>query len=68
MPDGGPPLPKDEIDTLKKWIEADAPAFGAEIKRPFVSPVKMLSAMLKDLEQANERELRGAPPGCLRQH
>jgi len=56
MPDGGPPLPKDEIETLKKWIEADAPAFGAEIKRPFVSPVDMLAAMLKDLEKALDRD------------
>ena len=56
MPDGGPPLPKAEVETLKKWIEADAPNFGAEIKRPFVSPTDMLSVMLKDLEQANDRD------------
>ena len=56
MPDGGPPLPKTEIETLKKWIESDAPAFGAEVKRPFVSPVDMLAVMLKDLEQANDRD------------
>ena len=56
MPPDGDKLPKSEIETLKKWIEADAPAFGAEIKRPFVSPVDMLSVMLKDLEKANDRD------------
>ena len=29
MPDGGPPLPKADIATLKQWIEANAPAFAA---------------------------------------
>ena len=56
MPDGGPPLPKDEVETLKKWIEADAPSFGVETKRAFVSPVDMLTVMLKDLEKANDRD------------
>ncbi len=56
MPPDGDKLPQDEIDTLKKWIEADAPAFGAETKREFVSPTDMLSAMLKDLEKANDRD------------
>ena len=56
MPPAGDKLTKAEIETLKKWIEADAPAFGAEIKRPFVSPTDMLSAMLKDLEKANDRD------------
>lgn len=56
MPDGGPPLPKDEQDTLKKWIDAGAPPFAAETKRVFIRPVEMLGLMLKDLEQANERD------------
>ncbi len=56
MPPDGDRLPKDEIETLRKWIEADAPAFGTEIKRQFVSPVDMLSAMLNDLEKATERD------------
>ena len=54
MPDGGPSLSDGEIDTLKKWIEADAPSFAAETRRVFITPVEMLSAMLKDLEKANE--------------
>ena len=56
MPDGGPPLPKEEIETLKKWIEADAPNFGAETKRAFISPVDLLTVMFKDLEKANDRD------------
>ena len=56
MPPDGDKLPPDEIDTLKKWIEADAPAFGADVKRVFVSPIDMLVAMLKDLEKANDRD------------
>ena len=56
MPPDGDKLPKDEIETLRKWIEADAPSFGAEAKRAFVSPVDMLAVMLKDLEQAHDRD------------
>ena len=56
MPPDGDKLPKDEIEALKKWIEADAPAFSTEAKRAFVSPTDMLSAMLKDLEKANDRD------------
>ena len=56
MPPDGDKLTKDEIETLKKWIEADAPAFSTEAKRAFVSPTDMLAAMLKDLEKANDRD------------
>ena len=56
MPPDGDKLPKAEIETLKKWIEADAPAFSTEAKRAFVSPTDMLAAMLKDLEKANDRD------------
>ena len=56
MPPDGDRLPKEEIDTLKKWIDADAPGFGAETKRAFVSPIDMLAVMLKDLERANDRD------------
>ncbi len=56
MPPDGDRLPPAEIETLRQWIAADAPAFGVEIQRPFVSPVDMLTAMLKDLERAPERD------------
>jgi formylglycine-generating enzyme required for sulfatase activity/mono/diheme cytochrome c family protein len=56
MPPDGDKLPKEEIETLRKWIEADAPNFGVETKREFVSPADMLAVMLKDLEKANERD------------
>ena len=56
MPPDGDKLTKDEIETLRKWIEADAPAFSTEAKRAFVSPTDMLAAMLKDLEKANDRD------------
>ncbi|TXT36024.1 MAG: WD-40 repeat-containing regulatory protein [Planctomycetota bacterium] len=56
MPDGGPPLPKEEQDTLKQWIAADAPSFAAETQRAFISPTEMLGFMLKDLERATDRD------------
>ena len=56
MPPDGEKLPAAEIETLKKWIEADAPAFSTGTQREFVTPVEMLSVMLKDLEKANDRD------------
>lgn len=56
MPDGGPALPQEEIDTLRKWIEAGAPNFGSAVSREFVSPAAMLAAMSADLEQAAPRD------------
>lgn len=56
MPPDGDRVPKDEVETLKKWIDAGAPPFAAETKRAFISPVEMLGLMLKDLEKANERD------------
>ena len=56
MPPDGDRVPKEEVETLRKWIDAGAPPFAAETKRVFISPVEMLSLMLKDLEKANERD------------
>ena len=56
LPPDGDKLPKAEIETLKKWIAADAPAFSTEAKRAFVSPVDMRATMLKDLENATDRD------------
>ena len=56
MPDGGPPLPKADIATLKQWIDANAPTFAAEAKRDFITPEAMVGLMLKDLEKANDRD------------
>ena len=56
LPPDGDKLTKAEIETLKKWIEADAPAFSTEAKRAFVSPMDMRATMLKDLEKATDRD------------
>lgn len=56
MPPDGDMLPAAEIETLKKWIEVDAPAFSTGTQREFVTPVEMLSVMLKDLEKVNDRD------------
>ncbi|MCX7423971.1 MAG: c-type cytochrome [Planctomycetia bacterium] len=56
MPPDGDRVPKADIETLTKWIQAGAPALATEAKRDFITLETMLGTMLKDLEMANDRD------------
>ncbi len=56
MPPDGDRVSKEEIETLKEWIEGGATSFAADIKREFITPIDMLTFMLKDIERANDRD------------
>lgn len=48
-----PALTAAEVEVLKKWVEAGKPK---EMKRDFIAPAEVLSAILKDLESVSENE------------
>jgi TPR repeat protein len=56
MPPDGDRLPKQELETIQKWIEAGAANFAAEVEREFISPSDVHAAMLADLEKAADRD------------
>ena len=56
MPPDGDRIPETELETLHKWIEDGATPFEIEKKREFITPADVMNLMLKDLEQANERD------------
>ena len=65
MPPDGDRVPKADAETLKKWIEAGAPAFATEAKRDFITleagatlPLKVLEALV-DPEKSVLNELAG---------
>jgi hypothetical protein len=59
MPLGGPPVPPEEIKALAAWIAAGAPDWGARTpatgRKPIVE-AEVLKAILKDLQNADERK------------
>ena len=55
MPPDGDRLTEEEVQALKVWIAADAPAFTVSTERDLISPNQMEALILDDLEGANER-------------
>jgi WD40 repeat protein/mono/diheme cytochrome c family protein len=58
-PRGEKPRPTaEDIETIRKWIEAGAPHVETEAKRDFVTDAQIVAAIAKDLESAPERTRR----------
>jgi len=51
-PNKGKPLSEEERQVIRRWIEAGAPPFPAEVRRAFIGEQKLLTAIADDLAQA----------------
>ncbi|MBC7815288.1 MAG: cytochrome c, partial [Planctomycetaceae bacterium] len=62
MPKGDEPLSKDEIDTLKRWIDGGAADFNPPAApRPFIDNESVLSAIQKDLQKQADNDPEKLP-------
>lgn len=62
MPKGDEPLSKDELDTLKRWIDGGAIDFNPPAApRPFIDNESILSAIQKDLQKQADSDPEKLP-------